>query len=112
MEKKVYVELLGHKAEVVSIKGRLGDLITKQDYLAVWLDFGEAVGSTIAFGIRLPIRDYGKDELLQEIKGFGEARLKEILDEDARGQAESWARGKRQEELDSLAGQLQSMITK
>ena len=108
---KVYVDLLGHKAEVVSIKGRLKNLQTKEDYLAVWFQCDEVEGSTLGFGVRLPVKNYGKEELLKEIKKEGALRLGQIQDEDAWGQAAREAEKKRQEELDSLAGQQQQMIT-
>jgi hypothetical protein len=82
---EIYVDILGHKAEVTGIKGRLLDGIWyKEDYLDVWLQFaeGEAVGSTLSFGIVLPVKNYGRDELLKAIRDEGERRLKEIKAND------------------------------
>lgn len=110
---KVYVDLLGHEAEVERIKGELKfPPWHKEDHLVVWLSFKEAVGSTLSFGIGLPVRNYGRDELLQAIKAEGNRVLKKILDDEAQKHAEREAKEKRQEELDSLAGQLQQMINR
>lgn len=110
---KVYVEILGHKAEVKSIQGKLKHPPWhNEDYLDVWLEFEEAVGSTLGFGISLPVLNYGKDELLHRIRVEGEVELKGLQNKDAERRIMREVALTRQQELDSLAGQLQSMISK
>lgn len=110
---EIFIEILGHKAKVAGIRGRLKDGIwRKEDYLDVWFEFEEAVDSTLGFGIELPVANYGKEEFLALIKREGEAGLKEIIKRDAEKREKQKSEGKRQEDLDSLASQIKGMITK
>ncbi len=81
-----------------------------EDRLEVWLTFekseGKYPGSTLGFGVTLPVKDYKTDELLKLIKTEGERELEEFQVKADKDQAISEARDARQGELNVLASQL------
>lgn len=113
MEKQIEIEILGHKAKLSGIRGRLKDGIwRKEDYIEVWFRFEEAVDGTLGFAIELPVRNYGKDQFLEVVRREGEKKLKEILKDDAAKGAQQRQEKARQRDLDSLVSQIESMISK
>ncbi|MBA7716282.1 hypothetical protein ES703_125351 [subsurface metagenome] len=110
---KLIIEVAGHKVTIESIKGRLADGVWhKEDYLDVWVSFDPYVESVISTGIELPIKNYGKSELIQAIKQKLEKKIPEMKDEYRKRQKEREIETKRQEDLDSLAKQLETIISK
>lgn len=109
---KLIIEVGGHKVTIESIKGKLADLWHQEDYLNVWLSFDPYVENVISTGIELPIKNYGKDELIQAIKHKLERKIPKMKDDYRKHQEEREAKTKRQEDLDSLAKQLEIIISK
>ena len=107
------VELLGHKAKVSCITGRLADILwPKEDCLAVWLNFDEPVDGTQSFGIDLPAKSYSKTEFLGLVVKKGEARLQELIGNHAREIEQMKGRESRQKALDDLARVIEAEVTK
>lgn len=107
------VEILGHKAKVSGIKGRLADnLWHKEDTLDVWLSFDEPVDGTLSFGIELPAKAYSRTEFLDLVVKNGEARLKELVAKHNREKEEMKARDERQKALDNLAHMVKAEVTR
>ena len=110
---KLIIEVAGHKVTIEGIKGRLGDGIWhKEHYLDVWISFDPPVENVISTGIEFPIKNYGKDEFIQAIKDKLKKKIPEMKDEYRKRQVEREAETKRQEDLDSLASQIETMISK
>jgi len=86
----------------------------KEDSLDVWLTFergeGKYPGSTLGFGVSLPVKDYQPDELLALIKTEGERQLEgtQVLADEYRAIVQ--AKETRQRELDTLVSQLTSSL--
>lgn len=107
------VELLGYKAKVSPIKGRLSDnLWHKEDTLAVWLSFDEPVDGTQSFDINLPAKEYSRTEFLDLVVKKGEACLKEFAANHAREKEQMKAREHRQKTLDNLAQMVEDEVTR
>jgi len=107
------VELLGHKATVSRITGRLADILwPKEDCLAVWLSFDEPVDGTESFGIDLPAKAYSKTEFLNLVVKTAEACLKELIGKHAQEMEQMKGRENRQQHLDHLASVVEAEVTK
>lgn len=99
-----HIEILGHKARVSAIKGRLSDnLFHKEDTLDVWVSFDKAVEGLLTFGVELPAKPYSRTEFLDLVVREGEAALRRYSANRAREKAERAASEERQEALDHLA---------
>ncbi|GAI60063.1 unnamed protein product [marine sediment metagenome] len=111
MEKQVEIEIMGYKAKIGGVRGHLKDGIwRKEDCLDVWFEFDEPVGSTLGFGIDLPVKNYGQQEFLEACRQEGERKLKEILVRDATRREQRRLEEARQSDLDSLAAGIERMI--
>lgn len=110
MEKPI-IEVAGHKVTIESIKGGLADIWHKEDYLCVWISFDPHVENVISTGIELPIKNYDKGELIQAVKHKLERKIPEMKDEFRKRQEEREIKTRRQEDLDSLAKQLETIIS-
>lgn len=107
----VYVEILGHKARIKGIYGRVGDGIPhKEDHLCVYLEFDEAVDSTLGFAFGLPAKSYGKDEFLAVVVEEGGKALSRILERGRGEREERRVKEQRQERVDSIAADIKSTI--
>ena len=105
------VEILGHKGEIEDIFARAADdLWQKEDELHVWIRFEEAVESTISFAVSLPLKPYGKDELLRLVKTEGEKQLTAIIEKDRQQRTERKAEELRKNYVDSVADQVKSNL--
>lgn len=103
------VLLMGHEAKF-RIKGQVAEP-DSEDKIVVWLDFGDKpVGSTIAFAVELPVKEYKPDEFLKLVQVEGEKRLREFgtLEEDRAYR--SVRKVARQKELDELASRLKNSL--
>lgn len=113
MEKPVEIDILGHKAKIVRIKGYLKDGVwRKEDYIGVSFQFEEAVDSILEFNIDLPVLNYGKEEFLKAVCQEGETKLGEMLEQGALRRQLQIERESRQRDLDSLVAQIEAMISK
>lgn len=108
---KLIMEVAGHKVTIESIKGRRAGIWHKEDHLDVWVSFDPYVEDVISTGIELPIKNYGKGDLIQAIKHKLEKTIPEMKDEYRKRQEEREIETKRQEDLDSLAKQLETIIS-
>jgi len=105
------IEVLGYKVTIGSIQGRRADGIWhKEAYLDVWISFEPHVESVISTAIVLPIKNYGKEEFIKAVKAEVEKRIPEIEAGTRERQERSRVEAKEQEELDSFASQIESMI--
>lgn len=82
----------------------------KQDELHVWLSFdcgeGRHPGSTLSFGVVLPVKDYEPDALLALIKHEGELALERIQVKADEDNTYRQAKDARQQELEEVASRL------
>ena len=107
------VEILGHKAKVSNIKGRLADsLWRKEDTLAVWLSFDEPVDGTLSLGIELPAKAYSRTEFLDLVVRKGEAYLQESMAKRIREEQTQKGKEERQKALDNLAQRVEAEVTR
>ncbi|MBA7644489.1 hypothetical protein ES703_52233 [subsurface metagenome] len=108
---KVVVEILGHKAQIESVSGRLADPPWwPEDRIQVWLDFEKPVGSTLSVGISLPVKSYTQDEFLAAVRREGEHRLN-VIQEDNRTKRElRESKEQKQKELDKIACEIKSLV--
>lgn len=107
------VELLGHRANVSNIKGRLADnLWYKEDTLGVWLSFDEPVDSILSFGIDLPAKAYSRTEFLDLVVRKGEAYLQESMAKRIREEQTQKGEEERQKALDNLAQRVEAEVTR
>jgi len=90
----------------------------QEDRLDVWLTFergqGKYPGSTLGFGVTLPVKDsthyYKPDELLRLIKPAAERELEKIQVKHDEDHAHAQAMDKRQGELNVLVSQLTNSL--
>jgi len=107
IEKKV-VEILGHKAWIEGVKGCPADPPWwPEDRICVWLDFEKPAGSTLGFGVNIPVRSYTRDEFLAAVRMEGEHRLMVIL-EGYRTKREP--RELKQQELNQKVEEIKALI--
>lgn len=105
------IELLGHKGRITHISSQLSYLPwQKEDMLAVWIEFDEAVEGTLSFATNIPIKQYSKDELLRVVKVSAELDLAKLIAKHRKEQEEWKRKEAREEQLDNLAKQLESMF--
>lgn len=110
MEKKV-VDILGHKAHIESVTGRLADPPWwPEDRIQVWLDFEKPAGSTLGFGVNLPVRSYTQDEFLAAVRMEGEHRLMVELEGDRTKRELRESKEQKQKELDKIAWEIKALI--
>ncbi|MBA7624747.1 hypothetical protein ES703_32159 [subsurface metagenome] len=111
MEKGIEIEILGRKAKIDSVSARQADGIWyKEDFLMVSISFDEAVGSTLGFGVNLPVKRYEKDEFIARVKAEAENTLPKLL-EKHRQEKDKWKREQeKQEALDLVVGEIKSEI--
>lgn len=107
---KLVIAIADHNVTVESIKGGLADSWHREDYLYIWISFDPYVANVITTGIELPIKDYSKEEFIQAVKDKLEKKIPEIKDKHRKQQEERELKIKRQEDLDFLAKQLETMI--
>ncbi|KKN48217.1 hypothetical protein LCGC14_0654790 [marine sediment metagenome] len=111
MEKPVEIEILGHKAKIMSVRGHLADGIWyKEDSFAVQIDCDEPIGSTIGFFVELPIQNYGGQEFIQAVKKAAEKKIPEMIAERDNAHEEREVKKRRQADLDSIASQIETII--
>lgn len=110
MGKPLEVEILGHKAKITNIKGRLADPSgamrmgsPPEDEILVWVDFGRSsLGNIKVAAISLPVDSYNKASLLNAVKRHGEKQLGESLERHERMQADAQKKKRKQNALDLL----------
>ena len=115
MEKPVEIEILGHKAKIVSVRGEIADgVFYKEDSFQVQIqcDEGQGFGSTIGFFVELPVENYGSQEFIQAVIKGAEKKVPEMLARDEEAHAKREATKKRQGDLNSIASQIETMIQK
>lgn len=111
MEKPV-IEVLGHQATIEGVKGQLADGIwSKEDYLLVWVSFEPYVANCISTAVELPVRSYGRDELLKAVKAQLEEKIPRFEAEHREELERMKQKERRQEDLNSLAKQLEDLIS-
>lgn len=99
--KKITIDILGHKATILTIDFHAKDNITyRNDVISIWLDLEEPIGGSDGFGIYIPAMDYNKDSFLSIVTEEGKARLQEIINERAREKVEKEKKDKREKELE------------
>ena len=108
---------VSYEAAIGHITAHAADLRSpwhKDDKLHVWLSFehgeGKYPGSTLSFGLTLPVKDYRPDELLALIKKEGERELESIQAKADEDHAYLQAKDARQKELDRVASQLTNSL--
>lgn len=107
----INVELLGHKGEIEGVFAQAADgLWLKEDRLFVWVRFEEAVESTLSFAVGLPLKPYGKDELLRLVKSEGEKQLTDIIEKDRQQRTERKAKELRESYVNSVADQVKASL--
>ena len=86
----------------------------KEDRLDVWLSFekseGKYPGSTLGFGVTLPVKDYKPDELLALIKKEGERELERFQAKADEDHAYTQTKETRQGELNVLVSRLTNSL--
>ncbi len=111
MEKGIEIEIMGHKAKIERVTGQAkDDLYWKEDQLAVWLAFDEAVGSILSFAICLPVKKYEREEFLYNVRRRGEEELQRILAKYELEKRERQEKEERQAALDAAAAEAQKLI--
>jgi len=113
VEKLVEIEILGHKASIVSVQGQLADGIWyKEDLFMVQINCaeGEGFGRTIGFFVSLPIKNYGPQEFIQAVKEAAEKKVPEMMAKDALDHERLEATKRRQADLDSIASQIENLL--
>lgn len=109
---KATIDVLSHKVTIERISAQLADTIWhRKDYLNVWISFEPHVENIISTGIELPVKNYGKDEFVQAVKDAVQKLIPEMQARYQKEQEERRQKDKRQEDLDSLAKQLETMIS-
>lgn len=110
----VEIEIMGQKAKIESIRAKLASpslsslFIRTKDSLSVWLNLYEPVDGTTGFGIIIPVKNYGKEELLEIIRMYAENELKMIEElKEEREQREA-----RERDLNGLGEQLLKMLSR
>lgn len=111
MAKEVAVEILGHKAHIESISGFPADPPWfPEDRIRVWLDFEKPAGSTLGFGVTLPVRIYTRDEFLAAVRMEGEHRLMVELKGGRTKRELMESKEQKQKELDKIALGIKALI--
>lgn len=84
----------------------------KEDELYVWLSFDQNKhpGSTLGFGVTLPVKDYKPDELLALIKREGERELEAFAVKGGKDRIYNQAKETRQKELDRVASRIANSL--
>jgi len=100
------IKLLGHDAEVEWISPQQASPFIKEDSIAVWFRFKEAVASTLSFAIDIPAKDYTKQEFIDLIRVKGENQLRDIIKRDEERKREELKRDERRKELNKLTADL------
>lgn len=106
------MDVLGYKVTIEGVIGRLADGIWhKEDYLDVRVSFEPYVENVISTFIELPVKNYGKAEFITAIKDEVEKTIPKIEADHRKEQEKRSREDRRQEDLNSLAKQLESMIS-
>lgn len=94
--------------------GLYGLTYRQKDRLDVWLSFGKSEGkypgSTLGFGVTLPVKDYDTDEFLRLIKTEGERELENIQAKYDEDHAYTQTKETRQGELNVLVSRLTNSL--
>lgn len=107
----IEVELLGHRGEIEDIFARAADgLWHKEDSLHVWIRFDEAVEGILSFAVDLPLKPYGKTQLLNLVKAKGEKQLADIIERDRTGRKEREMKNLRESYANSVADRVKENI--
>ena len=110
-EKKVVVEIFGHKAQIESVSSRLAqEPWWRKDAIMVGLSFDEPVGSTAGFGVSLPVKIYTVAEFLEAVRLEGEKRLQIEIERDQFRREEQKLKGERQDTLNEKVEELKALI--
>lgn len=114
MEKPVEIEILGHKAKIVSVRGQLANgVFYAEDTFQVQIECPDApFGSTIGFFVELPVGNYGPQEFIQAVKDGAEKKAQEMMAKDKTDLKKRDATKRRQADLDSIASQIEDSIQK
>jgi hypothetical protein len=113
VEKPVEIEILGHKAKIVRVQGEIADGVWyKEDAFVVQIqcDEGQGFGSTIGFFVELPVKEYGSQEFIQAVIMVAEKKVPEMMARDEKAQEKREAERKRENELHSLASQIETIL--
>lgn len=97
------IEILGHKGKIGNIWGKLStDPLRYADHLVVYVEFDQAVESTLGITIALPATYYSRDDFLAAVKENGEIRLTQVLEDVRQQQAALKAKDDRRQKVDGV----------
>jgi len=113
MENDVEIEVMGHKAKIKWIKAQLANPpFSTKDSLSVWIELDEPVDGTISFGTIIPVKNYGKEELLETIRMYAENDMQVMKERHRQAEEEREQKKAREKDLNELGEQLLQMIEK
>lgn len=112
-EKRVEIEIAGHKGYIDTVKGLVGDgglFGPREDRLMVVISFDQAVESILAFPVYLPAVPYRKEGFLDALKPVAEKVLEGLLSGEREKRAKEARREARQSALDGIAAGVKAAI--
>ena len=114
---EIEIEVLGHKAKITCISGRLPDPLLggflpkslREGYLYVSIELDPSTNGISSFGVGLPAKVYGREKFIAEVIKKAEKELHGRL--EAIRMKKEWTfqqKEKRQKEIDKIAEKIAS----
>jgi len=106
-ELNIDIEVMGHKAKIVYISGHIPpEWQKREDYIGVLIDLEEPIDGISGFEVKLPVRDYGKDEFITRVVREAEVRLPKQLAAHRAETERMLQKEERQKALNSIIEQI------